>query len=146
MMFEGVSIIIWFVISTIFFVLELIQKENLFIYFSVASFLSLIASFLTENVEIQIVIFLMSSFIFVCFVKIIFDKMMEFNLKFTSKKYNNDKFCMILKEMNKELKLYKVICKSGIFTAKFIGDDCFLKFKICKIIHDDGNVLLVSKK
>ncbi len=145
MMFKGFSIVVWILILIIFFILELIQKENLFIYFSFASFLSLIASFFIENAEIQIVIFLISSLIFVCFLKIVFDKMMEFNLKFTSKKYNNDKFCVILKEVDRELSLYKVICKSGIFTAKLIGNDYALKFKICKIIHDDGNVLLVAK-
>ncbi len=128
-----------------FLTLEIKQKEILFIYFSISSLLSCIISLFIKNIEIQIVIFIISSFIFVCFIKIVVDKIIEFNIKFTSsKKQNHDKFCIVLKEYNKELKLYKVICKSGIYTAKFIGNKDLIKFKICKIIHDDGKILLIN--
>ncbi len=137
--------IIWSLIFIVCLSLEIKQKEILFIYFSISSLLSCIISFFVKNIEIQIVIFLISSLIFVCFVKIIIDKLIEFNVKFTSnKKQNNDKFCIVLREYSKELKLYKVICKSGIYTARFIGDKNLPKFKICRIIHDDGKILLIQ--
>lgn len=135
---------IWIFIFVTFLILEMKQKEILFIYFGISSILSCIASLFGKNIEIQIVIFLISSLIFVSFIKIIVDKIIEFDVKFTSKKQNNDKFCIILKEFNRELKLYKVVCKSGIYTAKFIGDKYLRKFKVCRIIHDDGKILLIN--
>lgn len=143
---ESLSIIIWFAVFLIFFFLELNRKEIFFIYLAIPSLFSGILGFFTKNIEIQIVFFIMSSLVSVIFIKVILDKMIEFNIKFNHKrKYNEDKMCMLLVEQDKKSLLYKVICKSGIYTAKFICDGkSAKKFKIYNIIHDDGKVIIIS--
>ena len=64
---ENFSVFIWFLIFIIFFFIESKRKDILFIYFSIASFLSGISAIFTKDVEVQMVIFIISSLIFIIF-------------------------------------------------------------------------------
>lgn len=129
----------------IFFLIEIKRNDICFIYLSFASFLSLIVSVFTENVEIQIVVFIISSLVLIIFLKTIVDKIIEFNVNFRRGKYIEDKICIIIKKDNNRLFMYKVLTKSGIYTAKYILKGvCPKKFKICSIVHDDGNLILIK--
>lgn len=142
---EFLKVIMWLVISLIFFMIELNRKEIFFIYFSISSLLSSVLSLFVNDIGNQIVFFIISSIIFIIFVKTILDKMIEINIRFKhSPKFNEDKLCLILREEKKDESLYKVISKSGIYTAKFIncGRNA-LKFKVCNIIHDDGELIII---
>ncbi len=143
-MIGSLPLIIWFVIFIIFFSIDILRKDIFFIYLALASFASGVLSIFIEDIEIQIVVFIISSLVFTIFIKIIFDKMIEMNVKFTHKKYNEDKFCMILVRDNKDISLYKVISKSGIYTAKAINrKNTVKKYRIYNILHDDGKMLII---
>ena len=138
-------VLIWFLIFLIFFFVETRRREIFFIYFSIASFLSGISSLFTNSFEIQLVVFIISSLLFIIFLKIIIDKTIELNFNFKHTKYIEDKICIILREEDKSLFLYKVISKSGIYTAKYISKSSYpRKFKICRIIHDDGKIVIIK--
>ncbi len=142
---ENFSVFIWFLIFIIFFFIESKRKDILFIYFSIASFFSGISAIFTKDIEVQIVIFIISSLIFIIFLKIIVDRIVESNFKFKHKKYIEDRFCIIVKEEDEKLFLYKVITKNGIYIAKYISKEGKpKKFKICSIIHDDGEIILIK--
>lgn len=136
---------VWITIMFIFFVIEIKRNDICFIYLSFAAFLSLIVSIFTENIEIQIVVFIITSLILIIFFKTIVDKIIEFNLNFSHGKYIEDRICIIIKEEDNKLFIYKVLTKSGIYTAKYIlRGSSPKKFKICSIVHDDGNVILIK--
>lgn len=142
---ERFSFIIWFLVFFLCFLIETKRKDILFIYFSISSLLSGIYSLFVNNIEIQIVIFIISSLIFITFIKLTIDKAIEYNFKFKHEKYMEDRFCIIIREENKELDLYKVITKSGIYKAKYISNmKKARKFQICNIIYDDGNVIIIK--
>lgn len=139
--------LIWIFCVVIFFIMEINGKEIFFIYFSFASALSLITSVFTINIEIQVVVFIISSLVMVIFFKTVVDKIIEKNLKFKRYEFMDDKFCIVIKEANRELFLYKVLTKSGIYMAKYIAKEgCPQKFKICMVVHDDGGVILIRWK
>lgn len=142
-LFEKFSGFMWVLISVIFFLIEIKRKDIFFIYFSLSSLLSCILSIFVRDIEIQLVVFIISSLIFIIFIKIIVDKIIETNFKHDN--YIKDKICIILKEENRNLFLYKVISKSGIYTAKYISKTSNpRKFKICNIIHDDGKLIIIK--
>ena len=94
---EFLKVIMWLVISLIFFMIELNRKEIFFIYFSISSLLSSVLSLFVNDIGNQIVFFIISSIIFIIFVKTILDKMIEINIRFKhSPKFNEDKLCLIL--------------------------------------------------
>ena len=96
---EFLKVIMWLVISLIFFMIELNRKEIFFIYFSISSLLSSVLSLFVNDIGNQIVFFIISSIIFIIFVKTILDKMIEINIRFKhSPKFNEDKLCLILRE------------------------------------------------
>lgn len=142
----NLSVIIWFIIFIIFFSIELSRKEIFFIYLAIASLISGVISIFVKDIEIQIVVFIMTSLVSTIFIKIIFDKMIDVNLKFNHyHKYNEDRFCIVLKEDDKSFDSYKVISKSGIYTAKAIRNNCIIrKFKIYSILHDDGRIIIIK--
>lgn len=140
-----ISMFVWISGMFIFFLIEMKRKDIFFIYLSFASFLSLIVAIFTENIEIQIVVFIVSSLILIIFLKTIVDKIIEFNVNFRHGKYIEDRICIIIKEEDNKVFMYKVLTKSGIYTAKYIlKERAPKKFKICSIVHDDGNVILIK--
>ena len=65
---EFLKVIMWLVISLIFFMIELNRKEIFFIYFSISSLLSSVLSLFVNDIGNQIVFFIISSIIFIIFV------------------------------------------------------------------------------
>lgn len=145
-MSNNLSVLVWFIMFLIFFFIEVGSKEIFFIYLSISSLVSGIISMFIDDIEIQIVVFIMISLILTIFIKSIFDKMVDINFKFNHyNKYNEDKFCIVLKEDFKNFDLYKVISKSGIYTAKAINNKCVIKkFRVYSIIHDDGGIIIIK--
>lgn len=142
---EFFKVIVWIVISLIFFLVELNRKEIFFVYFSISSLLSSVLALFVNDIGNQIVFFIIMSIIFIIFFKTILDKMIEINVRFKrSHEFNEDKLCLILREEKKDESLYKVISKSGIYTAKFIScGRTAVKFRIYNIIHDDGELIII---
>lgn len=144
-MVEHFFALIWIFCIVIFFIVEINVKDILFIYFSFASILSFFTSIFTSDIEIQIVVFIISSLVMIIFLKTIVDKIIEKDFKFKKDKFINDRICIVIKESNKELFLYKVLTKSGIYMAKYISKEgCLKKFEICTVVHDDGEIILIK--
>ena len=141
---EEFSTLIWFLTFFIFIFIEIKSKEMLFIYFSISSILAGIISIFIKSIDVEIVVFIITSLILIIFIKTIVDKIIEMEVKFKDKKHLGSN-CIIMKKC-KNKDFYQVLTSAGIYRAKNISKNKKIrKFNVCRIIYNDGSILIITK-
>lgn len=133
---------VWIVVFIFCILIERKSKDILAVYFSISAILSLITSFFTKYLDIQVIVFIISSIVFIIFFKTIIDKIIEVELKFKKRTIGSK---VIVLKQHKIDGFYYVLTKKGIYKGKVIGEkNNIAKYDICKIIYNDGNILLIA--
>ena len=127
---------LWLIVAGLFLVGEIFTNGFLLFWFGIASLIAMLSSFITSNIYIQAITFLISSCILLLASKPLFKKIMKSN-----NPIETNAFSIINK---KGIVLLDIDNSKGIGQIKVNGEIWSAKSETDELITKDSNIIVVS--
>lgn len=134
----------WLIISGIFFLIEIATTGFLVFWLGIAALFAMITSFLTNNISIQTIVFVITSCLLIPFTKPLTEKFFNKTIIKTNSYSLIDKHGIVISEINNIEATGQVKIDGEVWSAKSQNDLILNKGTEVKVINIDGVKLIVS--
>ena len=138
---------IWLILAGIFAIAEIITPSFLIIWLSAGSLCSMVTSFFTDNLVIQIAVFVISSAIFICFTRPLAKKLTKKDKDVVTNAFAIvGKKGVVIEDINSTFGTGQIMVDGEVWAAKTETDDIIPKDTEVFILAIDGVKAVVSSK
>ena len=138
---------IWLILAGIFAIAEIITPSFLIIWLSAGSLCSMITSFFTDNLVIQIAVFVISSAIFICFTRPLAKKLTKKDKDVVTNAFAIvGKKGVVIEDINSTFGTGQITVDGEVWSAKTETDEIVPKDTEVFILAIDGVKAVVSSK
>ena len=137
---------LWLIIAGLFFVGEIFTNGFLIFWFGIASIVAMLSSFITDNIYIQTVIFLISSCILLLASKPLFKRIMKSNTPINTNAFSIvDKKGVVLLDIDNNKGVGQIKVNGEVWSAKSETDELISKDSEVVVLNIEGVKAVVSK-
>ena len=137
----------WLIVSGICFVIEMITTGFLIFWVAIGALFAMITSFFTDNLIIQVAVFVISSSLLILFTKPFVKKFLNDKDTVATNAYSIiGKSGLVTQEINSTLGTGQVKIGTETWSAKCTGNEIIEKGTNVEIISIDGVKVVVSKE
>lgn len=138
---------IWLILAGIFAIAEIITPSFLIIWLSAGSLCSMVTSFFTDNLVIQIAVFVISSAIFIFFTRPLAKKLTKKDKDVVTNAFAIvGKKAVVIEDINSTFGTGQIMVDGEVWAAKTETDDIIPKDTEVFILAIDGVKAVVSSK
>ncbi|WP_294468546.1 NfeD family protein [uncultured Anaerofustis sp.] len=139
-------ILIWLVLLVLFVVVELLTTQLVSIWFAGGSLISLILSFLDVSIAVQIIVFFITSVIFLCITYPLYHKYVKSEIVPLNADSLIGLYGIVIKEINNKKAVGQIKVKGQVWSALNEIDEIISEGEEVKIIKIEGVHVIVQKK
>ncbi|WP_411328550.1 NfeD family protein [Anaerofustis stercorihominis] len=139
-------ILIWLILLVLFVVIEVLTTQLVSIWFAGGSLISLILSFLDVNIVILVIVFFITSIIFLCITYPLYHKYVKSEIVPLNADSLIGMYAVVIKEINNKEAVGQVKVKGQVWSALNEIDEIIPEGEEVKIIKIEGVHVIVQKK
>ena len=136
--------ILWLIAAGIFFIIEIATVGFLIFWLGIGALLAMITSFITDNIIVQTVVFVVTSSVLIPLTKPLADKFWNKKPLPTNSYSLIGKHGIVIKDINNIQAIGQVKVNGEIWSAKSVDESTIEKDTEIEIIKIDGVKLVVS--
>ena len=139
-------VLIWLILLVVFVLVEVLTTQLVSIWFAGGALISLILAFINVKVNIQIIVFFVSSIAFLCITYPLYHKYMKNEVVHLNANSLIGKDGIVIKEINNKVSLGQIKIKGQVWSASSDSDEIIKEGEEVTVLKIEGVHAVVKRK